>query len=89
MKTLVTKIVLATSVALGTLVAAGTAYAQPPRYQAGPEVYDAQANPRYGFGPRVTAQPGDVISGNRQIGRDPDPFIRDQMLREYNSGRPD
>jgi hypothetical protein len=30
-----------------------------------------------------------VISGNRRIGRDPDPFIRDQMLREYNSGRPD
>ena len=42
MNTLVTKIVLATSVALGTLVAAGTAFAQPPRYQAGPEVYDAQ-----------------------------------------------
>jgi hypothetical protein len=62
-------------------------YAQPPRYHAGPEVYDTQANPRYGFGPRVTAQPGDVISGNRQIGRDPDPRIRDQMLREYNSGR--
>ena len=89
MKVLVTKIVLVTSVALGTLAAAGAAYAQPPRYQAGPEVYDAQANPRYGFGPRVTAQPGDVISGNRQIGRDPDPFIRDQMLREFNSGRPD
>ena len=87
MKTLVTKIVLATSVALGTLVAAGAAYAQPPRYHAVPEVYDAQANPRYGFGPRVTAQPGDVISGNRQVGRDPDPFIRDQILREYNSGR--
>jgi hypothetical protein len=87
MKTLVTKIVFATSVALGTLAAAGAAYAQSPRYPAGPEVYDTQANPRYGFGPRVTAQPGDVISGNRQIGRDPDPFIRDQMLREYNSGR--
>ena len=43
---LVTKIVLVTSVALGTLAAAGAAYAQPPRYQAGPEVYDAQANPR-------------------------------------------
>jgi hypothetical protein len=70
-----------------TLVAAGAAYAQPPRYHAAPEVYDTQGNPRYGFGPRVTAQPGDVISGNRQIGRDPDPFIRDQMLREYNSGR--
>ena len=60
MKTLVTKIVLATSVALGTLVAAGAAYAQPPRYHAVPEVYDTQGNPRYGFGPRVTAQPGDV-----------------------------
>jgi hypothetical protein len=23
------------------------------------------------------------------IGRDTDPFIRDQLLREYNSGRPD
>ena len=45
MKVLLTKIALVTSVALGTLVAAGAAYAQPPRYQAGPEVYDAQANP--------------------------------------------
>ena len=30
------------------------------RYHAVPEVYDTQGNPRYGFGPRVTAQPGDV-----------------------------
>ena len=67
MKTLVAKIVLATSVALGTLVTAGAAYAQPPRYHAAPEVYDTQGNPRYGFGPRVPAQPGDVISGNRQM----------------------
>jgi hypothetical protein len=29
------------------------------------------------------------VSGNRVIGRDPDPFVRDQLLREYNSGRPD
>src|SRR5258708_4788789 len=89
MKTFVSRAALAASVALGTLVAAGAANAQPHRYQAGPEVYDTQANPRYGFGPRVSAQPGDVISGDRQIGRDPDPFIRDQLLRDYNSGRTD
>jgi hypothetical protein len=33
-------------------------------------------------------KPGDVIDGGRVIGADPDPFIRDQLLREYNSGRP-
>jgi hypothetical protein len=38
---------------------------------------------------RVTVLPGDVVSGNSVIGRDTDPFIRDQLLREYNSGRPD
>jgi hypothetical protein len=37
----------------------------------------------------VTVQPGDVVSGNSVIGRDTDPFIRDQLLREFNSGRPD
>jgi hypothetical protein len=40
-------------------------------------------------GPRVKVKPGDVIDGGRVIGADPDPFIRDQLLREYNSGRPD
>jgi hypothetical protein len=87
MKMLVTKIVLATSVALGTLMAAQAADAAP-RYYSG-QAYDAQANPNYRFGPRVTVQPGDVVSGNAVIGRDTDPFIRDQLLREYNSGRPD
>jgi hypothetical protein len=28
-------------------------------------------------------QPTDVISGDRMIGRDPDPFIRGQILRNY------
>jgi hypothetical protein len=88
MKILVSKVALAASVALATLVVAGAASAQP-RHQAGSTVYDAQANPIYGFGPRTTVQPGDVISGNRLIARDPDPFIRDQLLRDYNSGRPD
>jgi hypothetical protein len=48
-----------------------------------PLVYNTQANPHYGFGPLVRAQPTDVISGDRMIGRDPDPFIRGQMLRAY------
>ena len=87
MKMLISKIVLAASVALGTLMAAQAADAAP-RYDGG-QAYDAQANPNYRFGPRVTVQPGDVVSGNSVIGRDTDPFIRDQLLREYNSGRPD
>jgi hypothetical protein len=48
-----------------------------------PTVYNTQANPHYGFGPRVRVQPNDVISGDRLIGRDPDPFIRGQILRGY------
>ena len=87
MKILVTKVVLAASVAFGTLMAAQAADAAQ-RYNGG-QAYDAQANPNYRFGPRVTVQPGDVVSGNSVIGRDTDPFIRDQLLREYNSGRPD
>lgn len=34
----------------------------------------------------VHRQPGDVISGDRVIGRDPDPFIRGETLRHYHSG---
>ena len=45
-----------------------------------------QANPNYGFGPVQRIQPTDVVSGNKIIGRDPDPFIRGQILRGYNSG---
>lgn len=59
------------------------------KHHAAPEAYDAQANPNYGFGPRVTVHPNDVLSGNRVIGRDPDPFIRGETLRHYNSGWPD
>ena len=46
-----------------------------------PTVYNTQAT--LGFGPRVRVQPNDVISGDRLIGRDPDPFIRGQILRGY------
>jgi len=89
MKLLITKIALASSVALGALVAAEGANAQIYAQRNQGEVYDSQANPNYGFGPRTTVRPGDAISGNRVIGRDPDPFVRDQLLREFNSGRPD
>lgn len=51
--------------------------------------YNTQANPHYGFGPVVRVQPTDVISGDRMIGRDPDPFIRGEILRHYDSGWPD
>jgi hypothetical protein len=71
---------LATSVALVSVVAAGAAYAAP-------QAYNAESNQNYGFGPRVTVHPNDVVTGNRVIGRDPDPSIRDQLLREYDSGR--
>ena len=87
MKMFITKMVLATSVALGTLMAAQAADAA--QRHSGGQAYDAQANQNYRFGAPVTVQPGDVVSGNSVIGRDTDPFIRDQLLREYNSGRPD
>ena len=51
--------------------------------------YDATGNPRYGFGPPVHVRPDDVVSGRRVLGRVPDPFIRNQMLRDYDSGWPD
>src|SRR5262245_58135179 len=86
MKTLVTKMALAASVALATLIATEAAFAQPPHRNWAPGAYDTQANPNYGFGPRVTVQPNDVVTGDREIGRDPDPFIRNQLLRGYNSG---
>jgi hypothetical protein len=89
---------LVTSVALTMLVGAGSAYAQ--THRRAPDAtngqrdlgtaIDTQQTGEEGIGgPRVKVRPGDVIDGGRVIGADPDPFIRDQLLREYNSGRPD
>jgi hypothetical protein len=88
MKTLVTKMAF---VALATLLVAEGASAASAREaydanHAAPKAYDAEANPNYQFGPRVTVKPGDVISGDSVIGRDPDPSVRDELLREYDSG---
>jgi len=78
-------------VALAALITAEAAYAagSAQRHQAPPTAYNAQANPNYGFGPRVRVHPNDVIAGDRIIGRDPDPFIRGEILRHYHSGYPD
>jgi hypothetical protein len=77
-------------VALATLTTSQAAHAGgygkryyaalPPGY-----AYNTQANPNYGFGPVVRVHPHDVVSGDRVIGRDPDPFIRGELLRAYNS----
>jgi len=77
--------------ALATLITAEEANAggDAQRYRAAPTAYDAQANPNYGFGPRVRVHPNDAIAGDRIIGRDPDPFIRGEILRHYHNGYPD
>lgn len=87
MKMHISKMALAAAVALAALVTTEAAYAQPPRHQAASQAYDAEANPRYGFGPRVGVGRNDVVSGHSIIGRDPDPSIRNELLREYDSGR--
>jgi hypothetical protein len=79
---------------IGVLAAAAALVAGEPahagqRHQSCQTAYNSQANPNYGFGPRVCVHPHDVVAGNRIIGRDPDPFIRGQLLRAYNSGWPD
>jgi hypothetical protein len=81
MKMLVKRTALAASVALATLIAAHTAYAQP--HHAAPETHDTRAVPH------AAAPPNAAMSGNRQIGVDPDPFIRGEMLRHSDSGWPD
>jgi hypothetical protein len=97
MKKLVTGM-LVTSVALAMLVGTEGAYARENR-KAPDATYDQQdrgtaidteSTGEEGIsGPRVRVQPGDVLTGGRVIGADPDPFIRDQLLRDYDSGYPE
>jgi hypothetical protein len=46
----------------------------------------AQAYSR--LGARIAVQPNDVVKDGVVIGRDPDPFIRAEMLRHYGVGGP-
>jgi hypothetical protein len=39
--------------------------------------------------PRITRDPADVVFGGKVIGRDPDPWIRQEILRHAESGWPD
>lgn len=85
MKMLVKRMALATSVALATLFAAEAANAQEYLSHEAAQAQSHHAAP----GPHVTAPPNAAMSGNRQIGTDPDPFIRGEILRHSDSGWPD
>ena len=97
MKKLVTGM-LVTSVALAMLAGTEGAYARENR-EAPDATYgrqdrgtaiDTQGTGEEGIsGPRVQVKPGDALTGGRVIGADPDPFVRDQLLRDYDSGYPD
>lgn len=76
------------SLALAALLAAPVASAQP-RHQAAERAYDAQTQSDLWLrAPRLVV-PRDVISSDRLIDQNPDSFARDQILRDYNSGRVD
>jgi hypothetical protein len=51
-----------------------------------PEVTYGRAYSR--LGARTAIQPHDVVKDDIMIGRDPDPFIREEMLRHYGVGGP-
>jgi hypothetical protein len=74
---------LVAAVALATLLAA-PAFAQI-RDHAVSNPSSPQAAPHNG---QVT-DPDAVMSNGRVIGRDPDPWIRNEMLRHYDSAWPD
>jgi hypothetical protein len=92
-KVLTIRAALVASAALAPLIGAGAAYAQDfplqeAAYVHGHHAAPAQANPRGDGNPRVSS-PNDVVTGNRVIGRDPDPFIQEEILRHSDSGWPD
>jgi hypothetical protein len=92
MKTFVSGILRTSVLAVATLASAG-AYAEPDATFGGQVLgtaVDTQATGEEGIsGPFVPVRPGDVVVGGRVIGADPDPFIRDQLRREFDSGSPD
>jgi hypothetical protein len=83
--------VFLTSVSLAMCITAEAAYPQDNHNE--PKTDSAKPNGARDVEPLdrrdITPHPNDVRSGNRVIGRDPDPFIRGEILRHYNSGWPD
>jgi hypothetical protein len=89
---------LLASVALAMLISTEGAYAQANHHgseatyaqQDRGTAVDTEATGEEGMsGPRVRVKPDDVITGGRVIGEDSDPFVRGQILRDYDSGSPD
>ena len=39
--------------------------------------------------PQAAGDPSDVLMGGRNLGRDPDPFIRNELRRHMGAGYPD
>jgi hypothetical protein len=78
---------LISAVALATLIA-GLALAQT-FDSPGSNPESTQAAPRAGQNTTGTRDPDAVIDKGRVIARDPDPWIRNEILRHSHSGWPD
>ena len=76
--------ILITAVALVTLISA-PAFAQT-RERAGANPNWSQPGQGAQYGARA---PGAVVKGGQVIGHDPDPWIRNEILRHSDSGWPD
>jgi hypothetical protein len=82
---------LAISAALVMLIAANSAQLHLPgaayaKQREAPQGSYARAYSR--LGARIAVQPDDIVKDGVVIGRDPDPFIREEMLRHYGVGGP-
>ena len=89
MRKFASRAALAASMTLMSLIAAGAAHAQASDMLYAQNNRAVPGGYQSGYGPRVAPQPNEVTTGNRRIGRDPDPFIRGEILRHYNSTWPD
>lgn len=77
--------ILLTAVALATLIAAPALAQTRESPAANPDSpYAARSRGYYG-----ARGPDAVVTGNKVIGHDPDPFIRNEILRHYDSAWPD
>ena len=81
---LVLKIVLVTWVALATAMVADTSYARSGYARR----HAAHSARKVAAPPCIKPHPSNVRAGNKIIGRDPDPFIRGEILRNFYSGWP-
>ena len=89
MRKLASRAALAASMTLVSLIAAGAAHAQASDMLYAQNNRAVPGGYQSGYGPSVAPHPNEVMTGNRRIGRDPDPFIRGEILRHYNSSWPD